>query len=234
MGQFADFLDNVEVCLSTKGSVATKQCGEAFGAFCDMIKNAASRNLVPGASMPSKPSLAKPGRDYVEIRRMETGYEVPITERTSCAIAPPPPEYAGTDSINSETDALATELRAENRELRAQNQALQDEIQSLKDQLHNVGTPSATATSPDGKADAFPAPPPSPPPPPLPTHRRRIRRRLPLLRRRVRVSLPPSFPAAEPPSPPPYPLPLSAPLRSTRSPPRLRVPCGAGAAAAYA
>ena len=85
MGQFADFLDNVEMCLSTKGSVATKQCGEAFGAFCDMIKNAASRNLVPGATMPSKPSLAKPGRDYVEIRRMETGFEVPITEPTSCA-----------------------------------------------------------------------------------------------------------------------------------------------------
>ena len=108
MGQFAEFLDKVDVCLSTKGSAATKQCGEIFGpqagAFGEKIKNgcdlllsatknavsrylipgAASRDLVPGATKSSKPSCAKPGRDYMDIRRLETGYEV-REEPTSCA-----------------------------------------------------------------------------------------------------------------------------------------------------
>ena len=108
MGQLAEFLDKVDVCLSTKGSAATKQCGEIFGpqagAFGEKIKNgcdlllsatknavsrylipgAASRDLVPGATKSSKPSCAKPGRDYMDIRRLETGYEV-REEPTSCA-----------------------------------------------------------------------------------------------------------------------------------------------------
>ena len=72
----------------------------------------------------------------MDIRRLETDYEV-REEPTSCAMAPPPPEYAGADSINSETDALATELRAENRELRAQNQALEHEVQSLRNEVQS-------------------------------------------------------------------------------------------------
>ena len=85
---------------------------------------------------------------------------------------------------------------------------LRDEIQSLKDQLHNVGTPSATATSRDGKADACPHL--------RPRHRQRQRPPPPL----PRPSPPLPSLTATPPSPPPYPLPLSTPLRSMRSPPR--------------
>ena len=87
---FDDFLDKVDVCLNTNGSAAAKQCGETFGPQagefgkkikngCDLLlsffKNAASRDLVLSDATKSKPLCAKPGQDYVQSRRQETGYD---------------------------------------------------------------------------------------------------------------------------------------------------------------
>mmetsp|Transcript_5092 Transcript_5092/g.14848 ORF Transcript_5092/g.14848 Transcript_5092/m.14848 type:complete len:94 (+) Transcript_5092:36-317(+) len=87
---FDDFLDKVDVCLNTKGRAAAKQCGETFGPQagefgkkikngCDLLlsffKNAASRDLVLSDATKSKPLCAKPGQDYVQSRRQETGYD---------------------------------------------------------------------------------------------------------------------------------------------------------------
>ena len=92
---FDDFLDKVDVCLNTQREVqqpssaakplARKQASLARRsrtvASCDLLvllsffKNAASRDLVLSDATKSKPLCAKPGQDYVQSRRQETGYD---------------------------------------------------------------------------------------------------------------------------------------------------------------
>ena len=112
-----------------------------------LIPGAASRDLVPGATKSSKPSCAKPGRDYMDIRRLETGYEV-REEPTSCA------------TRSAELAKRAADAEARARDDREGDRALRS-ARAAREKADACVRSATTAASPSGAR----TPPPPPPPP---------------------------------------------------------------------